>query len=61
MGKIHDNPQEAQKACQEYIDGIAALREKTGVWEYCEDSCADMIIKTKYRDPNGEIRNYYHC
>ena len=60
METVYSSLSEAAIACQKYVGEIVALQEKYGVYEFCEDSSANMFITTQYRDSNGEIKKYYH-
>ena len=57
---IHMNLKEAQIACENYVKAISELSERLGVHEFCEDSCANMIIMAKYYDENRAVQKYYH-
>jgi len=58
--KIYNNKQEAQKACEEYVEKSATLRCELGIYEVCDDSCCDIIISVKYYDENKAVKTYHY-
>jgi hypothetical protein len=60
METVYSSPQEAAIACQKYVGEVLALQERYGVYEFCEDSSANMFVTAQYRDSNGQIQKYYH-
>lgn len=52
--KIHPNKKDALLALEEYKTSLAALIERTGVYEECEDSCANVYAVVSFYGDDGK-------
>jgi len=57
--KIHKDIMTARLACENYERELDELRERKGVYEECEDSCANVYIMADYYDDDGKKRTYH--
>lgn len=57
--KIHENLTEARQAVKEYLETILELQERLGISEECEDSSCSIGLSVKYKDENGNVKEYY--
>ena len=51
---IHQNQQAAMNAIKEYQEAVAALQEKLGVIDECEDSCCVTYSKVQFYYTDGK-------
>ena len=57
---VYNNKALAKEACEQYVAAMCDLREKLGVWEENEDSCASIYIYAKHLSDNGKVVKYCH-
>lgn len=52
--KIHQNKQAALDAIEEYRAALAALSERLGVYDECEDSCCAIYASVQFYADDGK-------
>jgi len=57
---IYNTREEAVGACKAYVDAMYDLKERLGIFETCDDSCATTYVHAKWRCEDGKIVEYTH-